>query len=138
MLAVMGESSVTRAGDPIAYYLEQWLAGEPDSSFLLIRPPEPGKPMVYIVADLAVATWEAWPSTPDPIWSRELPGGTRAALLSFGDVAGARRWLGEGCEVAAGTELRMFGPEEGLVFIAKEERSYHAEHVNWARVCRRD
>ena len=91
--------------------------------------------MVYVVADLAPATWAAWPDTPAPIWSLDLPEGTRAAVLSFGDVSGARRWLKKGCAVAAGTELRMAGPGEGLVFMARDVRPFHRELVAWAKVC---
>jgi hypothetical protein len=135
VLGVLAETSRTRMGDPIAFFMDQWLAGEPDSSFLLIRPPEPGKPMVYVVADLAPETWAAWPQTPDPIWSRDLPEGTRAAVLSFVHVSAARRWLARGCPVAEATQLRMAGPWEGMAFMARDIRPYHEELVAWAKVC---
>ncbi len=138
VLGVLAETSRTSIGDPIAYFMDQWLAGEPDSSFLLIRPPEPGKPMVYVVADLAPETWDAWPETPDPIWSRDLPGGTRAGVLSFGHVSEARRWLRRGCSMFEARGLRIAGPWEGLAFMARDLRPYHEELVTWVEVCGRD
>ncbi len=135
VLGVMAETSRTSIGDPIAYFMDQWLAGEPDSSFLLIRPPSPGKPMVYVVADLHASTWDAWPDTPGPIWSLDMPEGTRAAVLSFGDVGTARRWLKGGCPMFAERGLRMAGPWEGLAFMARDIHPYHEELVAWARVC---
>jgi hypothetical protein len=135
VLGVLAETSRTRIGDPIAYFMDQWLAGEPDSSFLLIRPPAPGKPMVYVIADLDPVTWAAWPDTPAAIWSQPLPGGTRAAVLSFGDVGSARRWLRGGCPLFDERGLRMAGPWEGMAFMARDIRPYHEELVNWARVC---
>jgi len=135
VLGVLAETSVTRTGDPIAYFMDQWLAGEPDSSFLLIRPPEPGKPMVYVVADLAPETWASWPETPDPIWQQELPGGSRAAVLSFAHVSAARRWLRRGCDQFQARGIRIAGPWEGLAFMARDLKPYHEELVEWARVC---
>ena len=135
VLGVLAETSRTHIGDPIAYFMDQWLAGEPDSSFLLIRPPAPGKPMVYVVADLDPVTWAAWPETSEAIWSQDMPGGTWAAVLSFGDVGSARRWLRGGCPLFEERGLRMAGPWEGLAFMARDIRPYHEELVNWARVC---
>ncbi len=135
VLGVLADTSVTRMADPIAYFMDQWLAGEPDSSFLLIRPPAPGKPMVYLVADLAPETWDAWPETPSPIWSQELPNGTRAAVLSFTHISAARRWLRRGCEQFDERELRVAGPWEGLAFMARDLKPFHEELVTWVDVC---
>jgi hypothetical protein len=135
VLGVLADTTVTRIGDPIAYFMDQWLAGEPDSSFLLIRPPAPARPMVYLVADLAPETWEAWSGTPEPIWSQPLPSGTRAAVLSFGHVSDARRWLRRGCEQFEERGLRIAGPWEGLAFMSRDLKPFHEELVSWVQVC---
>jgi hypothetical protein len=135
VLGVLAETRVSRIGDPIAYFMEQWLAGEPDASFLLIRPPEPGRPMVYLVADLSPETWAAWPHTELPVWSLDLPGGSRAGLLSFGHVADARRWLRAGCSLVHDRGLRLASPWEGMAFMAQDSHPFHEDLVSWVKVC---
>ncbi len=135
VLGVLAETRVSRIGDPIAYFMEQWLAGEPDASFLLIRPPEPGRPKVYLVADLSPETWAAWPHTELPVWSLDLPGGSRAGLLSFGHVADARRWLRAGCSLVHDRGLRLASPWEGMAFMAQDSHPFHEDLVSWVKVC---
>ena len=135
VLGVLADTTATRIGDPIAYFMEQWLAGEPDSSFLLIRPPAPEKPMVYVVADLPAATWDAWEGTPDAIWTMDMPIGTQARVLSFAHVSAARRWLRRGCELDPDGRHRMASPWEGLAFMARDIKPFHEELVAWTRVC---
>ncbi len=135
VLGVLADTTASRIGDPIAFFMDQWLAGEPDSSFLLIRPPAPEKPMVYVVADLPGSTWLAWEDTPEAIWTMDMPIGTQARVLSFVHVSEARRWLRRGCHLGVDGRHRMAGPWEGLAFMARDFRPYHEELVAWARVC---
>jgi len=137
VLGIMADTSLTHMGDPIAYFMHQWLAGEPDSSFLLIRPPAVDTPVVYLVADLSPELWASWPETPDPVWSREQPQGSRVGILAFSHVNLARGWLRDGCEHFDEGRLRIAGPWEGMAFMSRDIRPYHEDLVKWTRVCER-
>jgi len=134
-LALLAEGAVTSPGEPVAYYLEQWLAGDADRLFPWDRPPAPGDPLAYVLADLSDTSWQAWPAGGERIWSVVTPRGSTCALLAFPQLDAAGDWLAQGCYLSGPQRLVLLPPTEPLGFLAGRHREPLPQHLGWARLC---
>ncbi len=134
-LALVAESSVVSLGDNVAWHLEQWTRGEPDSAF----PAGPGFnrdwPRAYVVAELSPQSWDAWPARGRVLLSRTTRGDTELRLLVFASLPDAARWMRQACPLReGGLDLRVAPPRESLGGIAGDPEP-HVALEWWAEPC---
>ncbi len=134
-LAMLAEAPQATLGDPIAYFMEQWLAGDPDALFPARL--EDGQPMAFLVADLTRETWASMKSTPSALLVESTSHASILKLLPFHDILDARRWFTENCAEQSMKGVRVFGPMEGVGGVAGLPENPDTSLLEWALPCQR-
>jgi hypothetical protein len=134
-LALVAESSVVTVGDNVAWHLEQWTRGEPDSAFPAQLGFNQDWPRAYVVAELSPGAWAAWPPEGEVLLTRTTRRDTVLRLLVFPELPDAARWMRQACALLeTGLDLRIAPPREALGGVAGTDGP-HVSLERWAEPC---
>jgi hypothetical protein len=136
--AVLTDATGNTRGEPVALFLEQWLANEGDDKFPTTWVGD--GPQAYVLASLSSTQWAQWakPRVPVP-WSTPAGPGHQIRLLAFPTTADAAQWLASGCGLLQRwPSLLVQGPQEGLGGLRGAPNGADPRLLDWARFCPAD